>query len=76
MSKIYFENAILAMAYAIIDFVKFAPRADWGAVLASASRSLAPAIAFAYTLGYESGVCYHKSRRWFERRFTLGGTPE
>lgn len=76
MSKFYFENAILAVAYAIIDFMKALPRLDLGAALESASRSLAPAAAFAYTLGYQFGVCYHKSRRWFERRIILGGTPE
>lgn len=76
MSKIYFENAILTVAYAIIDLVKVLPYADWGAALESASRSLAPAIAFAYTLGLQFGVCYHNQRRWFERHIILGGSPE
>ncbi|NBR83003.1 MAG: hypothetical protein EBT52_04670 [Flavobacteriia bacterium] len=63
------------MAYGIIDLVKALPKFDLGVALASASRSLAPAVAFAYTLGYEFGVCYHRSRRWLERRI-LGGSPE
>jgi len=76
MSKSYFQNTVLAVAYAIIAFMKALPKLDLGVALASASRSLAPAIAFAYTLGYEFGVCYHRSRRWLECRIILGGSPE
>lgn len=77
MSKFYFQNAVLGVAYAIIDSVKTIPRLTEekiGASLASASRSLAPAIAFAYTLGYQFGVCYHKTRAVIERHIILGGS--
>lgn len=79
MSKFSFQNAVLDAAYAIIDAVKEIPpltNEGVGAALASASRSLAPAVAFAYTLGYQFGVCYHKTRAVIERHIILGGKPE
>lgn len=75
MSKFYFENVILAFAYSIIDFIKALPsfsNEEIGAALASATRSLAPAIAFAYVLGYETGKAFHRVRHSLEDHLVLG----
>lgn len=74
--KFYFQNAILDVAYGIIDLAKELPKKSMAASLESASRSLAPAVAFAYALGYQFGVCYHHHRRFFEKHIILGGSTE
>ncbi len=74
-TKFPFENAILDIAYGTIDAIKLLPgltNDEIGGALASATRSLAPAIAFAYALGYESGVQFHRLRHRLEDALVLG----
>ena len=72
MAEFYFENVILSVAYAIIDFVKVLPRANWGTALYNASHTLAPTIAFAYACGYQFGIYYHRFRTNIEKHIILG----
>lgn len=72
MTKLYFENIILGLAYAIIDSVKVLPRANWGNALDNTSRLLAPAIAFTYACGYQFGKYYHRLRATVEKHIILG----
>ena len=76
MSKLYYENIILGIAYRIIDLLAEAPKvtsAQIGGSLDSATRSLAPAVAFAYVAGYAFGHYYHKIRATVEKSIILGG---
>lgn len=76
MSKLYYENIILGIAYRIIDFLAEVPKVtstQIGDSLDSAARSLAPAVAFAYAAGYAFGCYYYKIRATVEKSIILGG---
>jgi hypothetical protein len=78
MSKLYYENIVLGVAYRIIDFIADAPKVSSeqiGDALASATRSLVPAIAVTYAAGYAFGWYYHKARAIVEKSIILGEEP-
>jgi len=67
------ENIILSIAYWLIDTLRAVASLtidDIGRALASASRSLAPAIAFAYASGQQTRAWYERARSFVTKRFS------
>ena len=67
------EDLILSIAYGLIDLLNWAIRVtpeELGAALASASRSLAPAYAFAFASGQQARVYADRAHSFIIKRFS------
>lgn len=73
MKRFTMENTVLNVAYTVIDGLKVAcgPSEILGAHLASATRSLAPAIAVTYVFGEACATVFHKVRHRLEDALAL-----